>query len=187
MTPVWRGECGSRGSRLVTSALGRLGQDTPGRHHDRTAGAISLDWDFEARVMPASDAMEGRSVGFRVKMRCDALRLSNHRDGRSEQVLGSRVAQAERWRSVADRKCRGGTPRGERAPMGARRAVRHGGYGTAPFGVPLSFFLFVARIERSEIRKQTLKLHRRPRITLRSIRATSAHDRDGSGPTSGVV
>ena len=43
--------------------------------------------------------MEGR-VGFRV-MCCDALRLSNHRDGRSEQVPGSRVARSERWRSVA--------------------------------------------------------------------------------------
>ena len=60
---VRRGECGSRGSRLVTSAPGRLGQDTPGRHHDRTAGAISLDWDSKARVTPASDAW-GPAVGF---------------------------------------------------------------------------------------------------------------------------
>ena len=68
---VRRGQCGSRGSRLVTLALGRLGQDTPGRHHDRTAGAISLDWDSKARVTPASDAIE---AGFRlrVNMRCDA-------------------------------------------------------------------------------------------------------------------
>ncbi len=44
-------------------ALGRLGQDTPGRHHDRTAGAISLGWDSKARVMPASDAWKP-AVGF---------------------------------------------------------------------------------------------------------------------------
>jgi hypothetical protein len=60
---VRRGECGSRGRRLVTGALGRLGQDTPGRHHDRTAGAISLDWDSKARVTPASDAWKP-AVGF---------------------------------------------------------------------------------------------------------------------------
>ena len=53
---VRRGECGSRGSRLVTLALGRLGQDTPGRHHDRTAGAISLDWDSKARVTDGGSA-----------------------------------------------------------------------------------------------------------------------------------
>jgi hypothetical protein len=35
---------------------GGLGKTRPVRHHDRSAGAISLDWDFEARVMPASDA-----------------------------------------------------------------------------------------------------------------------------------
>ena len=96
---VRRGECGSRGRRLVTVALGRLGQDTPGRHHDRTAGAISLDWDSKARVTPASDAWEtGRRLRVSA-LRC--ARLSNHRGARSEQVLGSRVARAERWRSVA--------------------------------------------------------------------------------------
>jgi hypothetical protein len=67
----WRGECGSRGSRLVTSALGRLGQDTPVRHHDRSAGAISLDWDFEARVMPASGAWKAGSPASRW---CVAMR-----------------------------------------------------------------------------------------------------------------
>ena len=97
---VRRGECGSRGSRLVTLALGRLGQDTPGRHHDRTAGAISLDWDSKARVTPASDAWEaGPPAPRKNVLRC--ARLSNHRGARSEQVPGSRVAQAERWRSVA--------------------------------------------------------------------------------------
>ena len=96
-TPVWRGECGSRGLRLVTFAPGRLGQDTPVRHHDRAAGAISLGWDSKARVMPAS-AVRSRRISGR---RCDALRLSNHRGGRAEQVPGSRVAHAERWRSVA--------------------------------------------------------------------------------------
>ncbi len=97
---VRRGECGSRGSRLVTSALGRLGQDTADRHHDRSAGAISLDWDFEARVMPASGAIEVRFAASRKNaLRC--VRLSNHRDVRSDLFPGSRVAQAERWRSVA--------------------------------------------------------------------------------------
>jgi hypothetical protein len=46
-------------------ALGRFGQDTPGRHHDRSAGAISLDWDSKARVTPASDAWKA-VAGFRV-------------------------------------------------------------------------------------------------------------------------
>ena len=44
--------------------------------------------------------MGGRFCRLRV-VRCDALRLSNHRGGRSERVPGSRVARAERWRSVA--------------------------------------------------------------------------------------
>jgi hypothetical protein len=95
----WRGECGSRELRLVTLALGRLGQDTPGRHHDRTAGAISLGWDSKARVTPASDAWEAGLRPSRRVLRC--ARLSNHRGARAEQVPGSRVARAERWRSVA--------------------------------------------------------------------------------------
>ncbi len=134
---VRRGECGSRGLRLVTSALGRLGQDTPDRHHDRSAGAISLGWDFEARVMPASDAWKA-VAGFRV-MCCDALRLSNHRDVRSELVPGSRVARAERWRSVAaasavvERREASGPRAGRAGPVRARR-LRN-----TPFGVPLSF------------------------------------------------
>ena len=33
-----RGECGSRGRRLVTAAPGRLREITPGRHDDRSAG-----------------------------------------------------------------------------------------------------------------------------------------------------
>ncbi len=52
-TTGWRSGCGSRGHGLVTCAPGRLRQDTPGRHHDRTAGAISLDGDRKARVTPA--------------------------------------------------------------------------------------------------------------------------------------
>jgi hypothetical protein len=67
---VRRGECGSRGSRLVTLALGRLGQDTPVRHHDRAAGAISLGWDFEARVMPASDPWKAALWLSRRVLRC---------------------------------------------------------------------------------------------------------------------
>jgi hypothetical protein len=52
-TTGWRSGCGSRGHGLVTCAPGRLRQDTPGRHHDRSAGAISLDGDRKARVTPA--------------------------------------------------------------------------------------------------------------------------------------
>jgi len=51
--PGWRSECGSRGRRLVTAVLGRLRQDTPGRHDDRSASASSLDGGDKARVMPA--------------------------------------------------------------------------------------------------------------------------------------
>ena len=96
---IRRGECGSRGSRLVTSALGRLGQDTPGRHHDRTAGAISLDWDSKARVTPASDAWRP-AVGFAS---CVAMRsvFRTIGAGAPNEYPGSRVARAERWRSVA--------------------------------------------------------------------------------------
>jgi hypothetical protein len=50
-------------------ALGRLGQDTPGRHHDRSAGAISLDWDSKARVTPAVTLVGDRRFFDR---RCDA-------------------------------------------------------------------------------------------------------------------
>ena len=142
------GECGSRGSRLVTSALGRFGQDTPGRHHDRSAGAISLDWDSKARVTPASDAWKP-AVGFRV-MCCDALRLSNHRDGRSEQVPGSRVARAERWRSVATASAVV-ERREASAPQGARRIARCGGCCTAFLGVPLSFLRHCERSEAIQI------------------------------------
>ena len=150
----WRGECGSRGSRLVTSAPGRLGQDTPGRHHDRTAGAISLDWDFEARVTPASDAWKPVLWLF-LRLRvvcCDVLRLSNHRDGRSEQVLGSRVARAERWRSVAAASAVV-ERREASAPQGACRARE----GTEVVEQRLSAFrfpFFVARMERSAIRER---------------------------------
>jgi hypothetical protein len=87
--------------------------------------------------------MESRFAGFALVC-CDALRLSNHRDGRSEQVLGSRVARAERWRSVAAASAVV-ERREASAPQGARRAARHGGYGTAPFGVPLSFFVIASR------------------------------------------
>ena len=140
----WRGECGSRGSGLVTSALGRLGQDTPGRHHDRAAGAISLDWDRKARVMPASDA--GKPARrLRVKMRCDALRLSNHRDGRSEQVPGSRVARAERWRSVAAASAvverREASALREGAPHRKMRRLRNSAFRRSAF-----LFSFVARM-----------------------------------------
>jgi hypothetical protein len=104
---------------------GGLGKTRADRHHDRSAGAFSLDWDFEARVMPASDAWE---LVRRLRVvRCDARRLSNHRDGRSERVLGSRVARAERWRSVAaasavvERREASGPRRGRAAPVRARR------------------------------------------------------------------
>ncbi len=148
---VRRGECGSRGQRLVTSALGRLGQDTPDRHHDRYAGAISLGWDSKARVMPASDAWEaGPSASRKNVLRC----------ARSFEPSGLRALSLS-W-EVAWLKLSGGVrslpqvpwwnaerrarplptlPRKRgREERGARRAVRHGGYGTAPFGVPLSFF-----------------------------------------------
>ena len=148
---VRRGECGSRGSRLVTLAPGRLGQDTPVRHHDRAAGAISLGWDIEARVMPASDAWKAGS-GFRVVC-CDALRLSNHRDGRSEQVLGSRVARAERWRSVAtasavvERREASGPRRGARRAREGTEVTEHAFRRSA-----FLFSFFVAWVERSETR-----------------------------------
>ncbi len=148
---VRRGECGSRGSRLVTLALGRLGQDTPGRHHDRTAGAISLDWDSKARVTPASDAW-GPVRRLRVKMCCDALRLSNHRGARSEQVPGSRVARAERWRSVAaasavvERREASGPRRGRASPVRARR-LRNSAFRRSAF-----LFCFVIASEAKQSR-----------------------------------
>jgi hypothetical protein len=54
-------------------------------------------------------------------MRCEALRLSNHRGGRAEHVPGSRVAQAERWRLVAAASAVV-ERREASAPRGARRA-----------------------------------------------------------------
>ncbi len=80
--------------------------------------------------------MEGRRRLSRHALRC--ARLSNHRGARSEQVLGSRVARAERWRSVAAASAVV-ERREASAPKGARRIVRCGGYGTAPFGGPRSF------------------------------------------------
>ncbi len=108
--------------------------------------------------------MERRSVGFRV-MCCDVLRLSNHRDGRSEQVLGSRVARAERWRSVAtasavvERREASAPPPNPppQAGEGKEKRVRATSQDAVVTEQRLSafrfpFFFFVARIERSEIR-----------------------------------
>jgi hypothetical protein len=120
-TTGWRSGCGSRGHGLVTCAPGRLRQDTPGRHHDRSAGAISLDGDRKARVTPAVTltVWTVRSAALR------RARLSNHRGARAGQVPGSRVAEAERWRSVAaasavvERRQASAPARARAAPQGA--------------------------------------------------------------------
>ena len=66
-----RSGSGSRGRRLVTVAPGRLRQDTPGRHDDRSAGAISLGWDSKARVTPASDESKaGPPASRKNALRC---------------------------------------------------------------------------------------------------------------------
>ena len=139
---------------LVTSALGRLGQDTPGRHHDRTAGAISLDWDGKARVTPASDAWEAGIWSALRQMCCDArvfrtigARAPNYSQEVAWLGLSGGVRslpQVPWWNAEAS----GPSPASGAERWGPRRAVRHGGYGTAPIGVPLSFFLrsFVARM-----------------------------------------
>ena len=151
-TGWWSGS-GSRGWGLVTSAPGRLGQDTPVRHHDRSAGAISLDWDSKARVTPASDAGEA-GCRLRVKMRCDALRLSNHRGGAPNEYPGSRVAHAERWRSVA-----AASAVVERREASAPRGVRCASEGMAVVEQRLSAFrfpfVFVVVIASREAAKQS--------------------------------
>ena len=180
---VRRGECGSRGSRLVTLALGRFGQDTPGRHHDRSAGAISLDWDSKARVTPASDAWRP-AVGFAS---CVAMCAIFRTIGvaRSEPVLGSRVARAERWRSVATASAVV-ERREASAPQGARRIARCGGCCTAPFGVPLSFSSLRGAKRRSnpDSVPPTLDCFV---ASLLAMTTFSAHDRDGPGPTTGAI
>ena len=81
--------------------------------------------------------MESRSVGFREKMRCDALRLSNHRGGRSERVPGSRVARAERWRSVAPQvpwwNAERRAPSDEGAPHRRMRRLRNSAFRRSAF------------------------------------------------------
>jgi hypothetical protein len=55
---------------------------------------------------------------------------------------------------------RGGTPIGERALQSARRIERCGGYGSASFGVPLSFFL-LSYIEARSSDRECTGIHRR--------------------------
>jgi len=83
-------------------------------------------------------------------------------------------------------KSRGGTPEGARALQGARRNASCGGYGTASFGVPLPFFLFVARMERSAIRNRHSSFQVVPGFRsaasglLRLASLSCGRDRDGS-------
>jgi hypothetical protein len=133
---------------------GGLGKTRAVRHYDRSAGAISLDWDSKARVTPAVTLVGDRSwvsLGF-LRQALRRARLSNHRGARAEHVAGSRVAQAERWRWVAtasavvERREASVPPpypppqAGEEVRKGRALCPRgHGGYGTASIGVPLSF------------------------------------------------
>jgi hypothetical protein len=194
----WRGECGSRGRRLVTGALGRFGQDTPGRHHDRSAGAISLDWDSKARVTPAVTLVGDRSwvsLGF-LRQALRRARLSNHRGARAEHVAGSRVAQAERWvataSAVVERREASVPPpypppqAGEEVRKGRALCPRgHGGYGTASIGVPLSF----RHCEPTAKQSRLCALWIASSLTLLAMTRCrlSAHDRDGAGFTAGVI
>jgi hypothetical protein len=118
MTLASGARIGSRGRRLVTAVPGR-------------------SW----RIRPA-----GITTGLRSKDRCTAGRPGAG-NTRSSLVPSQ---EARSWgRAVAFVRCskrRGGTPRGERAAIRARRTPQGAVVGYASVGVPLPcFFPFVKR------------------------------------------
>ncbi len=128
----WRSGNGSRGRGLVTSVPGRFGQDTPGRHHDRSAGAISLGWDRKARVTPASDAWRP-AVGFAscVAMRSVFRTIGAGAPNTSQEVAWLKLSGGVRsrpqvpWWNAERRACPLPTlprKRGREREKGARRA-----------------------------------------------------------------
>ncbi len=126
---VWRSECGARGRRLVTGALGRLGHHPAGTRTG--ARGASLDWDRRGAGNARGEAQGLRPpVGAAVQDR--TLRLSLRKHGLC-CALGMNSPLGE---------SRGGTPTGVRALQGARRTERCGTCKLASAGVPLPFFLF---------------------------------------------
>ena len=174
-----RSGSGSRGQGLVTFAPGRLRQDTPGRHDDRSASACSWTRTAKARVIPAVR----RGPGVLRLTPCDARGLSNHRDRARGGVLGSAwlklsggvrsLPQAPWWN--ADRRaapsCVLPRKRG-RMKVGAEPRDERGGYGTASIGVPLPVFIFCSPDGAQRNPGAAFRASPPSRITLRSIRAT---------------
>ncbi len=149
MTPAGGAGAVPAGGGSSLPLPGRLGQDTPGRHHDRSAGAISLDWDSKARVMPASDAGEaGPPASRKNALRCapsfepsGRARRTSPRKSRGSRLSGGvrSLPQVPWWNAE------------RRARRKARAARKRGGYGTRLSAFRFPFF-FVAWVERSETR-----------------------------------
>src|SRR5580700_6934791 len=116
VTPHGGARVGSRGRRLVTSALGRPGHQPAGTMTG-VRGA-SLDVPHGLAENPPCSACVSRSL-----------------------------AQVEPWDEILPlAESRGGTPRGERAALCARRTPQGAEVGYASLGVPLPCFLpFVLR------------------------------------------
>ena len=113
VTPHGGAKVGSRGRRLVTAALGRPGHQPAGTMTG--ARGASLDVPHRLAGVPPREPRVSRSL-----------------------------AQVEPWDEILPQaEGRGGTPIGERALQSARLIERCGGYGSASFGVPLSFSSFL--------------------------------------------
>jgi hypothetical protein len=111
VTPHGGARVGSRGRRLVTSALGRPGHQPAGTMTG-VRGA-SLDVPHGLAGNPPCSACVSRSL-----------------------------AQVEPWDEILPQaESRGGTPRGERAALCARRTPQGAEVGYASLGVPLPCFL----------------------------------------------